>query len=162
MQFAVRGVAAFQRDAVTWNRTRRLPVILLFQQLEDEIHLAEDDLRTLESSRARLEGERHGYERVLDLLRPYSDQAGTLPCPVCGKPMTLDERKTVIMDVQVAIRRIQDRFVAAEAALQHARTGLRTLQERQEALREVRNIITHVRFESLTETATLEESSADP
>lgn len=72
------------------------------KQLNEQAIASREDI-------ARSEGERIGLQRVLDLLQPYKGKRETVPCPVCGKPMTTSEREGIVETVNIGIGEIEVR-----------------------------------------------------
>ena len=98
---------------------------------------------------ARLEGEQSAYQDILDILEPYTGRAETLPCPVCGKPMTSSEREGIIRDIRGNMDRIAGEARELDARLAEAERALVRLKEQVEGLHELRNAVAHIRFQSV-------------
>lgn len=150
-----RAVPVLQTDADMWRLAQKTPILALFMQLDQHVHEAERAIQDRQVALARLEGEGSGYQRTLGLLAPYADRAETLPCPVCGKPMSRDERKHIVQEVESNIRRISEesREINRESvASRQLRDRLRTQVE---GLRELRDVLAHLRFESISPEATI-------
>jgi len=152
---AVGALPTLQNRPKTWATVKDESVLTLFSRLERELDGTQACQHDLQTSRARMEGEIHGYERVLDILMPLAERDGTVPCPVCMKPMTPAERKAVIEDLHRSIQGVQAEVETIEGALRRTSEELASLREQREALHEMRNVLAHVHFESLPTEATL-------
>lgn len=152
---AMEALPTLQTKPTTWAGLKNESVLRLFSRLEQEMDRAQASHQDLQASRARLDGEKRGYQRVLDILAPLAERDGTVPCPVCAKPMTPVERRAVIDDLHRSIQRILAEAETIEDTLRRTSDESSFLREQWEALREMRNVLTHVRFESLSPEATL-------
>jgi exonuclease SbcC len=152
-----RAVPALQLDADTWDLAQRTPILALFTQLDHHSQGAEATIQEHQVALARIEGEQSGYQRILDLLLPYSDRPDTLPCPVCGKPMTQDEREHIVGEVQGNIRRITKESSELNRELAESSRLRDRLREQVEGLRELRNVLAHLHFESISSEASIRD-----
>jgi DNA repair exonuclease SbcCD ATPase subunit len=130
-------------------------VLELFARLEQQVAETEDAIEQEKTKLAHIEGEQTAYQQILEVLLPYADRVETLPCPVCSKPMTRSEREQVIQDVQGSMRRITQEAQAHRASLESDSRRHDELRNRMESLRELRNALVHVSFQSVSPQATM-------
>lgn len=155
-----RALPALKPEPATWEAAQRTPVLRLFDQLDQAAQEASVRVKEYQVALARLEGEQIAYQRILDLMLPYADRSETLPCPVCGKPMTRDERERIVQDVRDSVRRADQEQQALRQQLVDSDAAQGRLQNQVENLRELRNALAHVRFQSLRSEASLAELQA--
>lgn len=124
-------------------------VVVLFAELERKAQALQERLEETQTAIARLEGEETAYQRILNILLPYVGRSETLPCPVCNKPMTADERDCIIQDIQANLDQItQARRRLLEAHNQGNNQYQQSLGQ-VNSLRELRNYLAHVRVEAI-------------
>jgi exonuclease SbcC len=150
-------VEAFSSTASIEKSLRQQPVLETYEYLEEEITKARSKIKNLDTAIARLEGEMTGYQRVLDILHSYSGKTKTVPCPVCGKPMTAQEREQ-------AEQRIRANMDTARRDLEGLREQQskkskheRHLKRLKDGLKELRNYIAHVRIKGISSQSTLQD-----
>ncbi len=95
---------------------------------------------------ARLEGEQQAYAKILAVLEPYEDRQETLPCPVCQKPMSEDERRTVLDNIRADMRAAQEQASSLRTRRDQVETGRREMKARLELLRQLRALIGYGRI----------------
>jgi exonuclease SbcC len=140
---------AIRQDSDLWARAQNRPVRALFSDLEQQLQATQEVVQEHHVAQARLEGEQLGYQRILDILSPYAGQTETLPCPVCGKPMTNSEREHVMQDIQGNLQRLKQELESLNARRAEAETTRHKLDQHVTDLRELRNNLTHVTFQSI-------------
>jgi len=130
-----------------------MSVLELFSKLEQQAKEAQSSVQEYQVALARLEGEQQADRRILDILLPYVERTDTLPCPVCGKPMTVDERESAIQHVKANLDRIIEGRERLTLLQDEARRVLVGLEEQIRSLRELRNFLAHVSFQSVDHSA---------
>ena len=148
-QLLDRALPALQRDPDIWQTAQQRPVLGLFTYLEAQELETQSTIQQCQVDLARLEGEQSAYQDILDILEPYTGRAETLPCPVCGKPMTSSEREGIIRDIRGNMDRIAGEARELDARLAEAERALVRLKEQVEGLHELRNAVAHIRFQSV-------------
>lgn len=156
-QLLDRAAPALQRDPNTWQAAQHKPVLALFADLEAKVLDTQSAIQRCQLDMARLDGEQLAYQRILDIMEPYTGRAETLPCPVCGKPMTSGERENITRDIQGSLDRIVRDAQDLQAQQAEAGRLLDRLRDQVEALRELRNALVHMRFRSVSKDAILTE-----
>lgn len=137
-------------DSEFWHSAQRTPVVQLYNELEQGLTHAQEALQQNQVTQARLEGEQSAYQKILDLLVPYAGRAETLPCPVCGKPMTSGERDKITQDIQSNIQHTQEELASLRAQRTDFTREHDTLRARVSSLRELRNVLAHGTFRSIS------------
>lgn len=140
---------AISQDSDLWARARNKPVRTLFSDLEQQLQATQEAVQQQDVAQARLEGEQLGYQRILDILSPYTERIETLPCPICGKPMTNSEREQVRQDIQGNLQRLNQELENLDARRVEAETSRHKLDRQVADLRKLRNNLTHVTFQSI-------------
>jgi len=91
-------------------RTVDIPVAdLVSQRLQvkaSEVQSLEKAVGELQESVGRLKGRKEAREDALRLLKPSdltAEDTSTIPCPVCRKPLSHEERKQILGDVEEEI-----------------------------------------------------------
>ncbi len=156
-QLLDRAAPALQRDPHTWQAAQHKPVLALFADLEAKVLDTQSAIQRCQLDMARLDGEQLAYQRILDIMEPYTGRAETLPCPVCGKPMTSGERENITRDIQGSLDRIVRDAQDLQAQQAEAGPLLDRLRDQVETLRELRNALVHMRFRSVSKDAILTE-----
>ncbi len=156
-QLLDRAAPALQRDPNTWQAAQHKPALALFADLEAKVLETQSAIQRCQLDMARLDGEQSAYQRILDIMEPYTGRAETLPCPVCGKPMTSSERENITHDIQGSLDRIVRDAQDLQAQQAEAGQLLDKLRNQVEAVRELRNALAHMRFSSVSKDATLTE-----
>lgn len=149
-QLLDRALPALQRDPDTWQTAQQRPVLGLFTHLEAQELETQSAIQQCQVDLARLEGEQSAYQDILDIMEPYTGRAETLPCPVCGKPMTSSERESIIRDIRGNMDRIAGEARELDARRAEAERALARLKEQVEGLRELRNAVAHIGFQSVS------------
>lgn len=157
-----RAVPVLQRDPDTWQKAQRRPVLALFEELEARVDQTKATIQQSREDLARLQGERSAYQDILDILEPYARQVETLPCPVCGKPMTSSEREHIQRDIQGNIDRIAGEPRNVETHRARAERMLDTLRWQIEGLSDLRNALAHMRFRVIRPDASLADLMQAP
>jgi exonuclease SbcC len=126
------------------------PISALFTQWEQQLTQTQDIVQQCQLAQARSEGEQMAYQRIQDMLHPYAGRTETMPCPVCGKPLTSDERDRIAHDIQNNLQRITDELQQQNARQREAEQAQIRLRERVAGLRELRNALTHIRIQTIS------------
>jgi DNA repair exonuclease SbcCD ATPase subunit len=145
------------QDSKLWASIQNRPLLSLFMELEQQLQEVQDLVQQNQVAQARLEGEQVGYQRILDLLSPYAGRTETLPCPVCGKPMTNSEREGVIQEIQDNVQRLNQELQHLNRHQSEAKAIRHKLSQQVTGLRELRNNLAHVTFQSVHAEATVAE-----
>lgn len=150
-----KALQTLERHPGTLQTSKPISVPALFSKLKQQAEGAQSSAQKHQIALARLEGEQQAYQRVLDILLPYVGHTDTVPCPVCGKPMTVDERESVIQDIKANQGRITEEQKRLTMLQDEARRASDELEEQVESLRELRNFLTHVSFQSVNHSANI-------
>lgn len=146
-----------KQDADLWHRAQQVSVPHLYQELETLAEGTRSRLREAEVALARLEGQQSSRRQALDLILSYETSTETLPCPVCGKPMTRAEREIVAGQIDSDIGHISGDMAETTKRRREAEAAFRCLQGQVDNLRELRNALVHHHPKSLRPDATLPE-----
>jgi exonuclease SbcC len=150
-----RALPVLQQDSTQWQTVQQTPVTTLFSQLEKQFEAIQATVRDCQTTRARLEGEQRAYQRLLDILIPYTSQAEVLPCPICNKAMTHDEREHITQNIQNSIHLIQEELQNLSKRLVEASRTQETLQKQIKGLSDLCNALAHIHFQSIRPEATI-------
>lgn len=148
---------SLRSDAAIWQRAQDTPVLALYPQLEQELEQQESAIQKAREDIARLDGERGAHQRTIDILLPYAERTDTLPCPVCRKPMTRDERQQIMQEVQDNTSRISEETSRLKGQLAQTTQARDSLDRQIRNLNELRNVLAHVGFRSVSAEATATE-----
>ena len=129
----------------------------LHATVEQQLSLTREQLHRHHLAHARLEGEQVGYQRVLDILEPFSGKTDTLPCPVCGKPMTTDERSLVMQNIYQELERLQRDIQGLEKQRAETQHNLDRQAQLLESLTDLRNQLVHLSIQSISPQTPLRE-----
>jgi len=148
---------ALERYPATLQMAAQMPILTVFADLEQRIDEVQSGIQENRTSLARLDGEQQAYRRIFDVLEPYVGSAETVPCPVCRKPMTADEREQVLQDIRGNLDRIdKDRQNLTQLRDEAGRVS-DGLKEQIEGLRELRNFLAHVSLRALSPSAKISD-----
>ncbi len=148
-----RALPALERDSDIWQTAQQQPVLALFDELEVRANGMQGTVQQAREDLARLQGERSAYQDILEILEPYAGRAETLPCPVCGKPMTSGERDRITQDIQGNMDRIADEANKIKVRQYEAEGKLERMQWQLREVNELRNSVAHGRFRSVSPSA---------
>ena len=144
-----------ERYPATSQMATQMPILAVFADLEQRIDEVQSGIQEHRTSLARLEGEQQAYQRILDVLQPYIGSAETVPCPVCRKPMTADEREQVLQDMKANLNGIDKKRRNLVQLQDEARRVSDGLKEQVEGLRELRNFLAHVSLRTVSPSANI-------
>lgn len=145
------------QDAQMWTNAQNKPIPVLFMELEQQLQETQENVRQQQIAQAHLAGERTGYQRVLNILSPYAGQIETLPCPVCGKLMTNSERERVIQEIEGNLQRLDQELQRLNQHQTETEAIQDKLTQQIAGLRELRNNLAHITFQSVRSEATVAE-----
>ncbi|CAG0967363.1 partial putative DNA double-strand break repair Rad50 ATPase, partial [Anaerolineae bacterium] len=133
-----------------------------YRTIEREIETLRVQSETASQELGRLEGQSESYRDVLKLLQPKTESEtgqATIPCPVCGKPLTFDERATIIADLNERLAKValaQNTLRAQSSELlqkmRQAQTLLEPLRRNVSQIEQLRNRLVHVQDTPAIET----------
>jgi exonuclease SbcC len=132
-----------QSDGLLWDTMQKMSPSEANDHLERQLEQSRSAIQESQVTQARLEGEQSAHQRILDLLLPYLDRAETLPCPVCGKQMTEDERKGIVADIQANVAHANQQISALREKQAVDSRLQKTWRSRAEASRSLRNMLSH-------------------
>ena len=144
-----------RQDPDTWSLAQQEPVNSLHTTLEERLGQTVSRIGDLQVTLARSEGEQATQQRALDILLPYADSDETLPCPVCRKPMTRQERESVIQDMRNDMHRLDETRENTQQQLKGVRREADRLRKEFGAISELRNALAHGRLQSVDPQATI-------
>lgn len=150
-----KALPTLDRDPDTRHAAQRMPLLALFEQLDSESQEAQSIAQECQMSLAHLQGEQSAHQRIVDILGPYAGRAETLPCPVCSKPMTSNEREVILNEIQANMSHTIDEMKEIDLRRSRAEQAANRSRMQLENLRELRNNLTHVHFQSIDSGATL-------
>ncbi len=134
---------ALKQSPDLWNESESLSAIEIFQQLEKSQQRVSATAQEGSVTQARLQGEQAASQRILDLLLPVADRSETLPCPVCGKPMTKSERVAIIQTIEADISKLDNEIDLSKQQQQAATQALAQITASLTGVRELRNFLVH-------------------
>lgn len=132
-----------------WSILQQRPLLLSYDELQQQIIDQRQNISELEKNLARLKGQQDSIGKVLSILSVITDDQVEVACPVCRKPMSKVERLQVVQETKSDISRLEDAIVEADKNILLA-TGInkKTLAYL-EILREIRDTIVHNQFAEL-------------
>jgi exonuclease SbcC len=135
-----------ERDPEIWQMAMQRPVLALVEELEGRVSRIQSMIQQAREDWARLQGEQAAQQKILEILEPYVDRAETLPCPVCSKPMTPDERSHITQDIQQNLAFLVEKANSIKAQQSKSEEQLEKMQRVFMSVRELRNFLTHSRL----------------
>lgn len=132
-------------------------VIDYYSTLEKEQGETQLAISEVEKILARLGGETNSSQKVLDVLSPFADSSDTVPCPVCTKPMTVEEREEVIADIERLLRKNDEKTLTQSEASKEMRRMEKDAIGQLRGVRELRNFLTHVSLRGIHQSATMDD-----
>jgi exonuclease SbcC len=99
-------IQTLQLNSENWAKIQHLPMPTYYEQIKQQIQQVTETIQTNQMTQARFQGEQGAYQRILEVLQPYTDSNETLPCPVCQNLMTEPERETVIQNLKQKIKQL--------------------------------------------------------
>jgi len=125
------------------------PLIEFFNDLEKQIDQWKHKQQELGMEISRQTGQQESFRQVLAVLSATGESLEEIPCPVCKKPMTADERHIVVEETSSEIERI-------DVVIGHLNYEGKNLQEEIEEaqiitgrMQDIRNSIVHGRFREI-------------
>ena len=143
-----------------WQGFGSTPLIEYVTGLEAQVEQGEQAGQDTLSQAARLEGEQQAYAKILLVLEPYEHRQETLPCPVCQKPMSEDERHSVLDKIRADLRAAQEQAGRLRAQNDQAETARRELKSRLEVLRQLRALVGYGRISGVDLDCSFEQITA--
>lgn len=150
-------IQALSKFPPALERAKEVSVINYYSALEKEKGETQLSITEAEKTLARLGGERNSSQNVLEVLSPLVDSSDTVPCPVCTKPMTVEEREDVIADLERALRRNDEKTLVQSEALKESRRLEKEAEGQLLGIRELRNFLTHVSLRGTDQSATVDD-----
>lgn len=138
-----------QRDRDAWPRAQLLPVPVLLEEQESRASQARAAIEEAREHLAQLRGQQSAYQEVLDILQPYAGRTETLPCPVCGKPLTPDERERAILTIRANLARTSAEAEQVDTERAGAERWLDATRAQLECLRELRSALLYTHLPSV-------------
>lgn len=132
-------------------------VIDYYSTLEKEQGETQLAIAEVEKTLARLGGETNSSQKVLDVLSPFADSSDTVPCPVCTKPLTVEEREEVIADIERLLRKNDEKTLTQSEASKEMRRMEKDAIGQLRGVRELRNFLTHVSLRGIDQSATVDD-----
>jgi len=130
-------------DSEKWSDIKKASIQGSLQNFQNRLQETEENLTDTRMTLARLDGQEKAYQRILELLEPYQDSIETVPCPVCRKPLSLDDRKNILEEINNDITALQHQRKSHTKKLDDVSLKKNGLQKQIESLQPIRNLIAH-------------------
>jgi DNA repair exonuclease SbcCD ATPase subunit len=134
---------AIERQPSVWKGLSDTSIEGYFSQLEQKLNHLERDINQVNLSLAHLEGEKKAYRRIAEILEPYDEALETIPCPICRKPLTVTERKSILDEIKTSIGTIEMEVGELSKRRDLAQVDRQTFRQQSEILSELRNRLVH-------------------
>jgi DNA repair exonuclease SbcCD ATPase subunit len=120
-----------------------------FTHLQSEAHKAEDRHTEIRLGLARLDGQEEAYKKVISLLEPFENSDETVPCPVCRKPITKSERKTIIEEIKQDVEQLNNDRKDQIRDREKAAQDVKQLDDQITQIGPLRNVLAHTELTGL-------------
>lgn len=138
--------AAMEHQPEMWQGFSDTSIVGFFNQIEEKINHLERDINQMNLSLAQLEGEKKAYKRIIEILEPYQEALDIIPCPICRKPLTVDERENILEEIKTSISAIDRGVGELSKRRELAQVERQGFKEQAEVLGELRNRLIHSNF----------------
>ncbi len=132
-----------------WNNLQQQPILIYFDELQQQIIKQQQQISELEKNLARLKGQQDSLDKVLEILSVMTDSHEEVGCPVCKKPLSHDERLQVVRETKEDIRRVAADIRESEQSVSSAKYFYKQTLFYLETLSKIRNLIVHNQFSEL-------------
>ncbi len=127
-----------------WEGLESTPVLEFFDSLQNNARTAEDHHSEIKLALAKIDGQEEAHKRVIALLEPFKNSDDTVPCPVCRKPITKSERKTILEEVKQDVEKLDAERKSQNRAKEQSAKSIKQLNEQVGQLQPVRNFLMHI------------------
>lgn len=138
--------AAMEHQPAMWQGFSETSIVGFFNQIEEKINHLDLDINQMNLSLAQLEGEKKAYQRIVEILEPFREALETIPCPICRKPLTVDERENILEEIKTSISTIERSVGELSKRRELAQVERQGFKEQAKVLGELRNSLVHSNF----------------
>lgn len=124
-----------------WQGLNEDTVITFYDRLQSNARTAENHHSEIRLALAKLDGQEEAYKRVITLLEPFENSDDTVPCPVCRKPMTKSERKSILEEINQDVERLNEERLSQNQAREQALKNSKQWNDQIEKLFPLRNLV---------------------
>lgn len=132
-----------QASPELWEGLENSTVLEYLDNLQNRAREAENHHSEIRLTLAKLDGQEEAYKRIIALLEPFENSDDTVPCPVCRKPMTKSERKTILEEIKEDVEKISSERKTQNQAREKSTQGIRQLNNQVGQLTPFRNLLVH-------------------
>lgn len=125
----------------SWQGLNEATVLNFYDHLQTNARAAENHHSEIRLALAKLDGQAEAYKRVISLLKPFENSDETVPCPVCRKPMTKLERKSILEEIKQDVDKLIKERSAQEQAREQASSNMVQWNTQVEKFFPLRNLI---------------------
>lgn len=124
-----------------WQGLYEDTVINFYDHLQTNARAAENHHSEIRLALAKLDGQEEAYKRVISLLEPFENSDDTVPCPVCRKPMTKSERKSILEEIKQDVVKLNKERSSQKHLREQASSNRAQWNTQVEKLFPLRNLI---------------------
>jgi DNA repair exonuclease SbcCD ATPase subunit len=126
-----------------WTAFDIVSVVDFFEDLEHFILAEEYREDEIDLALANLDGQEEAYKKIIALLKPFEYSAKTVPCPVCGKPITGPEQLTITLKVERDVEQLNIERSNQTQRKQEIAQRIEKLNNQIKQLKPLRNLMMH-------------------
>jgi DNA repair exonuclease SbcCD ATPase subunit len=149
-------LSSWKANPEAWMRMQNISLIDYFEELRENLDLRKEKTVELEKDLARLGGQKDSYLQVMEILKTV-DKADMVPCPVCKKPMTLQEQHNVELETRESLDKIAKGINTLLKDLDQSKQQLQEATRFLESVRDIRNDLVHNRYTDINPDLVLKE-----
>ncbi len=138
-------LSLWKANPEVWMRMQNISLIDYFEELREDLDQRKEKTVEIEKDLSRLGGQKDSYNQVMEILKTV-DKADTVPCPVCKKPLTSQEQRSVERETRESLSKISNEINTAQKDLDHSKRQLQEAIRFLESVRDIRNDLVHNRY----------------
>lgn len=125
------------------------PLVDFYNDLENQVVQWKDQKLDFEKEQSHLSGQIESYHRVLNLLSISDEWTDEVPCPVCKKPMTKEERDHGIEETKKELESVDQKIEILQKETNRIEADLSEAQMILDNFQEIRNNVVHGRYQEI-------------
>jgi len=127
-----------------WMNLESSPVPEYFDWMQNKLREEENHLAEIKLVLAKLDGQEEAYTKVFSLLEPFEGSDDTVPCPVCRKPISKSQRKTILEEVKKDVEKINKERASQNQIMDYEARFIKIHSDQVRQLLPLRNSLMHV------------------
>lgn len=143
-------------NSTYWSQMEDEPLISFYEDFKGEIENVKEKAIEVEKELARLEGQKDSFLQVIKLLE-IVNKIDLVPCPICKKPMTLQEQGTVEEETHENIKKISEEISLLQKRLEQFKRQVKEEIRFFDSIGEIRNDLVHNRYSNINQGISTQE-----